>query len=234
MLNQELYGTAHHILQHYKDGQISREDFLAMLETLFPFNHRSLRKESWTVIETTLSYYRLDCDGVLELGQFYLNDLLKPLDEEKIFELLSNCSNHKIFNYGEYVILKELISFFKEKHVPIPEHLNSLEVRNVGLAVVPEEQLTPTKPREQKMETLRIEASRITATIIWKKERKEMEVGKRKKLSTPSELSRNKHMIKIIKSINEAGDIKPVQGDEHSESGVDVEWYSHLYPDKKA
>src|SRR5262245_4358165 len=129
---QRQYGIALGLIQAFKMGHLEYGEFLAKLQKLFPFNPRSFRLDTWEIMETVLNYYGLSSENIFScFDKFALNDLFRSIDEEQIFDLLTNCRQHKVCDHKARILLKELFFFFKEKQVPIPEHLTLLEQHTV-------------------------------------------------------------------------------------------------------
>lgn len=238
MYIQQSIGEALGLIQAFEYGHINHELFIQELQKLFPFDPRSFRKDTWQREETVLSYYGLDAKAIFSnFDKFAYGNLLTTIDQEKILDLLANCSKHKVINFAQQVVLKELITFLKEKRVPVPEHLLDLEILQT---MIESEQVKHTSSQQTKTpkktkKSLRIEIMRAAATLFWDSEIEGMEslASKTKKLTNSSELSKKREMIQLVNLVNKIGNIKPIEDKAHSSSGIDPEWFSDLFPGEK-
>jgi hypothetical protein len=89
--------------------------------------------------------------------------------------------------------------------------------------------------RQSRPESFRKEWARQIAERVWQDETRKIadQSNKLKKYTSPTELARSKSMKKIIEGVNELLGLEPIQGDAYSNSPVDPEWFSDLYPGEK-
>ncbi len=86
--------------------------------------------------------------------------------------------------------------------------------------------------RRRRAESIRIQIFRDAAELFWRREEIEVQNphSKLKNYTSPSHLAKSKDMSELAKLLNKIGGLDPVQGGAYSDSGVDPEWFSSLYP----
>lgn len=230
LINQNIFSEYLTIWNQYEYGHKNREILLTELKARFPLDDKPFRLYTWTIPETTFIYYGLNSKELLSvLDSYAINPLLHAIDSENIQELFLNHLGHGICPGRDCVVVSKFVSFLQEKNVPIPLHLlprnNESNDENETLN---ENETSSSKKRVRK-ESYRIEIMRNAAALRWVNEKNE-----NKEYTSPTMLARSKDMNNLVDLINKIGGLKPIQGDEYSESSVDPEWFSDLFPgDKK-
>lgn len=253
MYQESLLGKYLEIMSRFENGSTNPLKFFKELKSIFPFDNRVLRLRTWTLREAVFIYYGLNpkliCDT---LEHFILQPFLSLIDYEEIYALLENHRFHKVCNYGDSVIVNEFMPFLSEKNVPIPTHLHPLSPKtgpetppemntlNIRTAVkvendepaIPNSSISKTRPPKRKKESIRRTIMRDLAELFWTVEQEAIEKGtaKTNKLTNANKLSNSKIMKESVSLINKLSGLKAVSSKGHSDSGVDPEWFSDLFP----
>lgn len=231
-INQDRFSEYLTIWNLYEHGHRNQSFLLEKLRAKFPFDNKPLRKDTWSIPETILVYYGLNSNEIFSiLDHFTLGPLLQAIDSECIGDLLENHIGHKISPARDHVLVSLFVSFLKEKKVPVPIHLRQAtdeSIKGIEIEDVDERDTTLAKKRIRK-ESFRKDIMRQAAALYWYNEKKEG-----KEYTSPTDLARKEDMKKLVALVNKIGEIRQIQGEGYSNSGVDPEWFSDLYPgDKK-
>jgi len=208
------------------------------------------KRTTWTVEQATLIYHNLDPNAFSGLFPEDRDFIIKILDiNEDIRGNLQNYLYSSIYSPQE-IVVKKFIEFLKNKRYIVPTHFpdyilpegeqsegyededdyfeeedNSIESNFLTEAL---------SYRGIRRETLRKRMMRDAADGHWKREKAmAKEKGKKPDYTTAADLARNDDMKKLVNIINRILGLAAVKGDEFSESGVDPEWFSDLYPGEK-
>ncbi len=230
-INQNRFSEYLALWNLYECGHRNQLFLLEELRAKFPFDNKPLRKNTWSISEAILVYYGLNSNEIFSiLDSFALGPLLHAIDSEYIGNLLENHIGHKISPARDCILVSAFVSFLKEKKVQVPFHLRpATDKSNKGIEIedIDEMDTTSTKKRIRK-ESYRKEIMRQTAALYWYNEKKEG-----REYTSPTDLARKEDMKKLVALVNKIGEIKQIQGDEYSNSGIDLEWFSDLYPGEK-
>lgn len=224
MLNNQNFSSDYFQIWNNFRYHKNREILIKELQGIFPFDNRVFRKHSWDIAETTLIYYELDSKTIFSVLDIYaIQSLLQVIDSESIQELLLNHQGHKVSPAQNYVLVSNFISFLQEKSVPIPKHLGTNIVKGQSQENKSDSddcnlEIRKTKKRVYDPLILRKEAIINKAKIEWFKELKDVEDGKRKSYTKPSELARRKELLEYAIEINITLSLPPlkIKNDTHA------------------
>jgi hypothetical protein len=159
------------------------------------------------------------------------NSFLQMVDIHHIWELSKRAVMAGDLSMSEHnhIKSKEFVDWAKKNEIPIKEEFfyyptsEDISERN---------SIKNAVEKKQRPEYHRKQIARHAVQLRWYKEAKELENGqsKIKKYTRPTELARNKEIGELIKLTNQIGGLEPIQGTTYSETGVDPEWFSDLFP----
>lgn len=159
------------------------------------------------------------------------NSFLQMVDIHHIWELSKRAVMAGDLSKSEHnhIKSKEFADWAKKNEIPIrTEFFYSPTSEDISEG----DSIKDAAEKKQRPDQLRKQMVRNAAQLHWHKEANELQnsQSKIKKYTRPAELARKKEMVELVKLINQIGGLKPVQGTTYSETGVDPEWFSDLYP----
>lgn len=215
----------------FKFRNISIEEFIEKMKEDGYLRCKStwFNRQDWALIEAVLIYHDWEPSMFENIYPEDLSEFIKFIDQEHdILGLLSNHVPSEFFRNPKHLKIDNIIKLFRQKNIEIPEHFPAnLSLQDSEMCSDEDGEATQT-PKRMRKDSRRREMMRHAALLWWAKE-KTNGVPYTKSI----DLAKSKEFKQLVQIINSIGGLAPVKGEEYTESGVDPEWFSDLYPDVK-